>query len=407
MTGGLLNSTRHYQLCSEATHNKGGNRYDIAINSPQPTNSYDSLHCILFNARSLKNKLPDLHCLLRDKLDLIFVTETWLNDSVTDNILVNSHNYSVFRNDRLVDPNGDVCTGGGVCVFANNDTVRAVRVDLPQNFSHVEMCAIDIVNNVCSPIRLFVVYRAPSGNREPHAVNYTVELWNCIDSLYPLNGTVVLCGDFNIPSINWSVDNCIKCNDFSCSGLLLSLFYKHDFEQFVLTPTRNENILDLVFSNDHNSVFNVNVSEPFSTSDHCSVTFDVLFKVGTSNRMLKPRMYYCDFNNADWGSMRSFLFNFDFNQLFTDLSVSNICDCFYHLLHYCIDHFVPLKCIYLSSNSKGPCYPRHIKSLIHKKSAAWRSFRNKKTPSSRIHYNFTAAKCRREIRSFVRTPARN
>ena len=55
----------------------------------------------LFNARSIKNKLHDVHYLLNvTKPDVISITETWLNASISDNLLINNYSYSVFRKDR-------------------------------------------------------------------------------------------------------------------------------------------------------------------------------------------------------------------------------------------------------------------------------------------------------------------
>ena len=173
-------------------------------------------------------------------------------------------------------------------------------------------------------------------------------------------------------------------------------------EQFVLSPTRNDNILDLVFSNDHNCILNVRISEPFSTSDHNSVLFDILYNVDAPAGSTERSVYYYDFNCADWTNMKSFLFSFDFYSLFADnFDVSQTCEFFYQVLYYCIYRFVPLKCFNLGSNNGSPRYPNNIKKLFRKKAAAWRSYRKKKTPSSRAYYNLLSAKCRRAVRSFM------
>jgi hypothetical protein len=76
-------------------------------------------NCSLLNARSLNNKLLDLHALISmSRVDILCITETWLKPSTSNSSLVNGLNYSVFRNDRVTDTKG-----GGVCIFANNDKV--------------------------------------------------------------------------------------------------------------------------------------------------------------------------------------------------------------------------------------------------------------------------------------------
>ena len=73
----------------------------------------------LINARSLVNKLPELHFLLYDKTygshDCICVTESWLHADLLDGLLDPLSNYDIFRNDR------QYSRGGGVCVFVRRE----------------------------------------------------------------------------------------------------------------------------------------------------------------------------------------------------------------------------------------------------------------------------------------------
>ena len=357
------------------------------------------MKCLLFNARSLKNKLPDLYTVIdKNNYDLILITESWLNSSVPDHLLVNSRDFSVFRTDRS---QGSIdCQGGGVCIISNNSTVKAIHVPLPSNYIHLELCVIDVLNNATCSLRFFVVYRSPSGNREPNAVQYTLELCNCIQQLFPAKGTAVLCGDLNFPNIDWNCDNCLNINDFTCSGLFLTLFYSFALTQFVVSPTRNHNILDVIFSNDSNSVFNVCVKEPFSTSDHCSVEFNVLCEIAAP--CSSHTFYYHNFNNANWPAIRSFLLNYDFDSIFvSDFSVDLVCRYFYTVLYYAIDHYVPVKAARSSFKRKGPRYPYALRKLFHKKARAWRIYRTTKTTESRLRYNKIAAESRRAVRSFT------
>ena len=66
------------------------------------------------NARSLKNKLSDLHHLLYSQSpDIIFVTETWLYDEFPDSLLDPEGYYYIERRDRTNS------RGGGVAIFAS------------------------------------------------------------------------------------------------------------------------------------------------------------------------------------------------------------------------------------------------------------------------------------------------
>ena len=65
---------------------------------------------VLFNARSIKNKLPEFHHLIySSELELVFFTESWLNDEATNSMLDPEHRFHVFRRDRLGQSGGGVC----------------------------------------------------------------------------------------------------------------------------------------------------------------------------------------------------------------------------------------------------------------------------------------------------------
>lgn len=360
----------------------------------QSISSVSTMKVELFNARSIKNKLHDVHYLLQvAKPDVVCITETWLTPSVSDNLIINDNSYCVFRTDRHIPK-----AGGGVCILTNNNTINAVSVSLPSKYVNLEMCVIDILTDSCS-IRLFNCYRAPSTNRNVDAINYIKDMCNCIIELIPANNTVLIVGDFNLPTIDWSADNCLKCSESSCTGVFLNLFYSLGLSQFVAESTHNNNVLDLVFSNDYNCISDLQVCNPFSNSDHNSIKFDMLFNSSSATNRSTDFNYY-DFNRADWDSIMSHLDNADFSCLFTsDQPVEFIFEKFYSILHECISLHVPLKVIRKKSN--GIKYPPSISRKLRKKATAWRLYRQFRKPRLRCSYNKLAAECRIAIHSHV------
>src|SRR5579872_7424004 len=91
-----------------------------------------------------------------------------------------------------------------------------------------------------------------------------------IESCCKENKTVLIVGDLNCSNIDWS--NYTVTRDES-----QVLFYKTisdlGFSQFIDGPTRGENILDILLCNDPQLISNVQINEPFSTSDHSSINF--------------------------------------------------------------------------------------------------------------------------------------
>jgi hypothetical protein len=348
----------------------------------------------VFNARSIKNKLHDLHCLLSvTKSDVICITETWLNSTLPDYLIINNNSYCVFRKDRIASK-----VGGGVCILTRNGIVNAVLVSLPAKYANLEMCVIDIFTESCT-IRLFNCYRAPSTNRFTESINYIKDMCTCITELTPHNHSVLIVGDFNFPSLDWTADNCLKCSDVSCTGLFLNMYYSLGLSQFVTESTHGNTILDLVFSNDNNCIGDVQVCNPFSTSDHNTIKFDVLTSSLPANDTNVRPTYY-DFNHADWDSITAFLDNIDFDSLFSsNQSAEYIFEKFYSILYECINRYVPLRV--LRKNNSCFKYPPFIGRKLRKKAAAWRLYRQFRTPQLRSAYNKLAADCRLAIRSYV------
>lgn len=109
--------------------------------------------------------------------------------------------------------------------------------------------------------RMILVYRPPHQHAEQDAVMYA-ELSNLIGER-----VAVILGDFNCP-INWEE----RTGDDE--GRRLLHFADEAFlTQWVMEPTRNENILDLIFTTEDNVVHDVCIEEPLSGSDHNMVSF--------------------------------------------------------------------------------------------------------------------------------------
>ena len=77
---------------------------------------------------------------------------------------------------------------------------------------------------------------------------------------------------------------------------------ENGLSQFVLQPTRQDNILDLVFTNASNLISDLQVDYTFSTSDHQLVKFSVNAGdsdvIATNNQ--DDGLLYYDFACADY-----------------------------------------------------------------------------------------------------------
>ena len=154
------------------------------------------------------------------KPGILCVTETWFRPSSTNNSIHNS-GYTLFRKDRHSNREG-----GGVCIFTNNECISASQVLIPDKFISLELVVIDVfVSASDTKFRLFLCYRPPCHSEYSfEAISYTSQLCDCIQSLWPCNSTVLLCGDFNFPTIKWHNNHTILNNTNTSSGIFLDFF---------------------------------------------------------------------------------------------------------------------------------------------------------------------------------------
>ena len=97
---------------------------------------------------------------------------------------------------------------------------------------------------------LGVVYRPPKLSEENDKILYD-EIKSVIK-----DKNAVICGDFNNPSVNWSTLTADR------EGIrLLELTEEAFLYQIVQTPTRGNNILDLIFMNDSDIIHTCEVGE--------------------------------------------------------------------------------------------------------------------------------------------------
>ena len=130
-------------------------------------------------------------------------------------------------------------------------------------------------------------------------------------------------GDFNLPDINWSSLN-PRC---PTAGSLLNLTNLTFLTQQVTEPTRNSNILDLIFSPD-NIINSITVSDTF-LSDHHIIYADTVIPVivpstAQKNQSLNPpstRIETLDFNKANWPKLKESLNTIDWPTSFCGTSV--------------------------------------------------------------------------------------
>ncbi len=125
----------------------------------------------------------------------------------------------------------------------------------------------------------------------------------CHSSLLQSDHSVVFVGDYNVPYINWRD---MTCPETPVNNAVLNFAIDSGCSQFVFSPTRHVNTLDLVFSTDALLVLSADVVQPFSSSDHASISFTLDCSFSTPKFFPKP-----DFRRADYMRANGILSQFD------------------------------------------------------------------------------------------------
>ena len=164
---------------------------------PQPTPAYlesTSLSICCFNARSIVNKL-NTYAFLTCNIDLIFVTETWLSTNFLDSMIC-YRDYNVIKDDRRYSK------GGGVMLlYKNHLSVSRYIPLLSAENKLFEFISVDVfANKNC--LRFTCFYIPPSTVGSYNDFYYACK---CLSDCHTTCSPHFVCGDFNLPNIDWSI----------------------------------------------------------------------------------------------------------------------------------------------------------------------------------------------------------
>ncbi|KAJ8046701.1 RNA-directed DNA polymerase from mobile element jockey [Holothuria leucospilota] len=191
------------------------------------------LHFIHLNVRSLIPKLSELKLLaVRTKATIIALSETWLDDSVT-NAEISIEGYSVLRRDRNRND-------GGVCLYVSNKVAFNSRLDL--NCDQTEAVWVDLLLPKSKPITVCSGYRPPDDYNFISALEVTI-------SHIRADCELIILGDLNIDFLRKTGPLYDKLN------CLLSTFA---CKQVIDSPTRVtdscSSLLDHIICNNDNKL---------------------------------------------------------------------------------------------------------------------------------------------------------
>ena len=148
---------------------------------------------------------------------------------------------------------------------------------------------------------------------------------------------IILLGDFNLPKAYTEKNQ--KCNDKQYQHFSNFLNKIQPIFQCVNFPTREENILDLIFVRDQTFISQIDTLPPIAKSDHCTI----FVKYCSPNKYNKTltKVYFKNFQKTNYAELKHFLRNFLIHNNFQTLNAHDSWQWFNSLINIAIDLFVP------------------------------------------------------------------
>ena len=215
------------------------------------------------NAQSIVNKINELSAyLVGEEPDLILITETWCNPSISDAALTIPI-YQLecdLRRDRSDTGQG---IGGGILVYSRVG-LRLLPYDKFKTNEFNQFSCFTLLTEG-RPLHFFVIYRPPSSD-----MSNMVKL---VDILQNLDDNTVLIGDFNLPNINWQDTTATKAR----ARRLVEAMANGNLVQLVHFPTHQKgNTLDLVITNSPDKIVHIEDGGKLGKSDHCILNIGIV-----------------------------------------------------------------------------------------------------------------------------------
>ena len=299
------------------------------------------------------------------------MTETWLNDETRDSEL-GMNGFIIYRSDR----SKDHCKkwGGGVLIAVKSTLVSREVLSITQQIE-VLFVLIDAGNK---SILLGVVYIPPNSSVELYEY-FCIQMESIIDEYQ--SDFIVLCGDFNLPGVQWINDQYGSCAAGVVTRqatILSEVVSFQNFYQLNNVPNVMGNCLDLIFSDFQN--INVNlVDEPIIHCDsyHPALCFSIPICHLLGNALNYSYEYF-DFKSANYKLINDYLGLFEWDQIINVNDVNIAVDNFYNVINNAFKQFVPkIK----SVTPRFPCwYSNELKEAILNKKIAHKTFKNSNLP---------------------------
>ena len=190
---------------------------------------------------------------------IICLTESHLNPDIKD-AEVAIKGYQIFRTEREND-----ISRGGIIVYIKQGLEHNAKIISSGSLNSIEYQLLYLKK---MNLLLITVYRSPISD----ARSFTTVMTNIDETLSQFEGkcaSILMNGDFNLPHIVWDHGEISSSeNNWINHRTLKTFAEKHALAQKIDHPTRLNNILDLVFTNNDDLFTDFVIERSPSLSDH-------------------------------------------------------------------------------------------------------------------------------------------
>ena len=213
---------------------------------------------------------------MTEKIFLMNITETWLNEEIKEGADI--ENYNIYRGDRKDRQRG------GTAIYLY-DKLEAKQL-CEKSHKGCEMVAIHIPElNLIN----IVIYRPPKTRKKDFDVILD-EIEKILINMKKPEPSIIMSGDFNFPFVEWkrmTNGGCTWKNKGRSNASqdekiqfikLIKICNEYCMLQVVEEPTRGDNTLDLIFTNETSIITNVDVNKT-TISDHSKIEITTNFRI--------------------------------------------------------------------------------------------------------------------------------
>ena len=266
------------------------NRLSTQINDPC------KISVIHANSQSAMNKRSEITDLVSsEEPHVLALTEFGAASSINDGEL-GIAGYTLYRGDHS---SGEGGLGKGVAIYVKNTLNHAACPSLEKtDFDCAVWCTILLADG--KRLLIGVVYRSPNSMDSNNE--------SMLEMLKAASKTkcdfLLVCGDFNLPKIDWSNNRCFD-TEISFTAKFLETLGDLEWFQHSRKNTRfrgsQSSCLDLVFTNEESMVEEILELPPIGKSDHLCQKWEVTVKevIYKSDSAQRP-----NFKKANWCGMK-------------------------------------------------------------------------------------------------------